>query len=91
MSGRKRNLIRRKEVRRRTSLSNSTIWRGEQANTFPRRVLLDPKAGPQGGVGYYEDEIDQWIIDRIRGTGRPLPIKGGRKAKPAQTDGEAAA
>jgi predicted DNA-binding transcriptional regulator AlpA len=62
-------------VRRRTSLSNSTIDRREKAGTFPVRIQLNPEIGPQGGIGYFEDEIDQWIIDRIRGIGRPLPIR----------------
>jgi hypothetical protein len=54
----------------------------ERAGKFPRRVLLNPDVGPQGGVGWYEDEVEAWIHARVRGIGRPLPIKGGRKPKP---------
>jgi predicted DNA-binding transcriptional regulator AlpA len=75
-----RNIIRRREVKRRTGYSDTTIWRGEQAGKFPRRVLLNPDAGPKGGVGWFEDEIDEWVHNRVRGVNRPLPIQ--RKPKP---------
>jgi prophage regulatory protein len=67
-------IIRKPEVRRRTGYSNTTIWREEKAGRFPRRVQLNPEAGPRGGVGYYEDEVDEWIRRRVRGISGPLPI-----------------
>ena len=75
-----RRIIRRAAVRARTGYSDTSIWRKETAGTFPARVLLNPEKGPQGGVGWFEDEIDQWVHNRVRGIGRPLPIKGGRHA-----------
>jgi predicted DNA-binding transcriptional regulator AlpA len=70
-----RKIIRRAERRRRVPYSDTQIWRMERVGIFPRRVLLNPDAGPQGGVGWYEDEVDQWIHDRVRGGNRPLPIQ----------------
>jgi predicted DNA-binding transcriptional regulator AlpA len=76
-----RRIIRRAEVRRRTGYSDTQRWRLEQEEKFPKRVLLNPDVGPQGGVGWFEDEVDAWVRARVRGVNRPLPIKGGRKPK----------
>jgi prophage regulatory protein len=77
-----RIIIRRAALQRRVPYSYTQIWRLERAGKFPARVLLNPEAGPQGGVGWFEDEIDAWICNRVRGVGRPLSIRGGRKPKP---------
>ncbi len=64
-----RNIIRRAEVRRRTGLSDTTIWRQENRGGFPHRVKLTEG----GSVGWFEDEIDRWVHERIRAGGkRPL-------------------
>jgi predicted DNA-binding transcriptional regulator AlpA len=85
-----RTVIRRREVRRRTGYSDTTIWRMEAAGTFPARFQLNPEAaGPYGAVGWYEDEVDAWIRKRVRGIGEPLPIKGGRKPEPAMQTADA--
>ena len=67
-----RNIIRRPEVRKHTGLSPSQTWRLERAEKFPARVQLGPMA-----VGWYEDEIDVWVEDRIRAGAKqpPLPKK----------------
>ena len=48
-----RRILRKKEVRRRTGYSDTTIWRRERQGTFPARVQLS-----EHSVGWYEDEID---------------------------------
>jgi prophage regulatory protein len=67
---RPRRLIRKQEVLHRTGYSHTTIWRLEKAGLFPLRVQLSPMA-----VGWFEDEVDQWIASRIR--------RGGGVKKPS--------
>jgi predicted DNA-binding transcriptional regulator AlpA len=60
-----RTIIRKKTARARTGLSDVHMWRLEKIDRFPRRVQLSDHA-----VGYYEDEIDDWVHSRIRAAGR---------------------
>lgn len=61
-----RKIIRRKALRDRVPYSDTQIWRMEKAGSFPQRVRLS-----EGGtVGWYEDEVDQWIAARVRAVGR---------------------
>jgi prophage regulatory protein len=69
-----RRIIRKPEVRNRTGLSDAQCWRLEQVEKFPRRVQLGPLA-----VGWYEDEIDEWIHTRIRAGGRQPPLPNRRR------------
>jgi predicted DNA-binding transcriptional regulator AlpA len=70
----RRKIIRRREVCAKTGYSSTTIWRMEGAGRFPRRVLLNPEAGSfNTAVGWYEDEVDEWIQQRIRVAGRLKP------------------
>jgi prophage regulatory protein len=62
-------IIRRREVRRRTGLSETTIWRKERDRTFPQRVKLNADGS---AIGYLEHEVDQWVRDRVRGAGKPV-------------------
>jgi len=52
-------IIRRPEVRRRTSLSDSTLERLERRGAFPRRRRLGPYS-----VGWVESEVTDWIESR---------------------------
>ena len=52
-----RRIIRKVEVCRRTGYSYTTIWRAERRGEFPTRVQLSTHA-----IGWYEHEIDKWII-----------------------------
>ena len=62
------NVLRKRDVVRRTGLSDTTIWRLEKADQFPSRVRITDTR-----VGWFENEVDAWISDRIRGAGkRPL-------------------
>jgi|ERR1051326_3162309 predicted DNA-binding transcriptional regulator AlpA len=66
----KRTIIRGKVVDKRTGLSSTTRWRLEKRNTFPARIQITEG----GSVGYYEDEIDAWIHERVRGGGKRPPL-----------------
>ena len=62
----KRNILRRAEVRRRTGLSDATMWRYERDGKFPKRIVISES----GNVGWYDDEIDRWVHGRIRAGGK---------------------
>jgi predicted DNA-binding transcriptional regulator AlpA len=62
----KRNILRRAAVKKRTGLSDATIWRYERGDKFPKRILLTDS----GRVGWYEDEVDGWVHDRVRAGGK---------------------
>jgi prophage regulatory protein len=49
-------IIRLKDVKELTSLSESSIWRREQEGKFPIRRHLGGRA-----VGWFFDEITQWL------------------------------
>ena len=53
-------LLTKTEVRNRVCYSPQHIARLETAGKFPKRVTLGPNR-----VGWLEEEIDQWIRDRI--------------------------
>lgn len=57
------NIIRKKAVVAKTGLSETTIWREEKAGRFPGRVQITANA-----VGWFEDEINAWVHERIRGS-----------------------
>lgn len=52
-------ILRSREVCRRTGLSRVTLWRLERANSFPKRRQLSRNA-----VGWIAEEIDEWIATR---------------------------
>lgn len=64
-----RRIIRKPEVRRLTSYSDTQIWRMEGDGTFPKRVQLGPMA-----VGWFEDEVLEWIESRVRQGGKRPPM-----------------
>ena len=57
-----RKIISKKETRKASGLSDTTIWREERAGRFPSRVQLTPNR-----VGWYQDEIETWIESRPAG------------------------
>jgi prophage regulatory protein len=65
-----RTIIRKRRVRQKTGLSDTTIWRLEKKGEFPARIQITEG----GSVGYYEDEIDVWIHERVRGGGKRPPL-----------------
>ena len=56
----RRRLIRNAEVRNRSGLSKTSIWRRVRDGTFPKPVKSSP-----GCVAWLEDEIDAWINSRV--------------------------
>ena len=56
MNGIERKILRRAEVIARTGLPRSTIYLKMKMGAFPWRVKLGPHS-----VGWYEDEIQDWI------------------------------
>jgi prophage regulatory protein len=66
-----RRIIRPKVTSERIGYSLTQLWRLERDGKFPRRVRLSPHA-----VGHFEDEVDDWIRNRVRGAGRQvIPIR----------------
>jgi prophage regulatory protein len=59
-------MLRWYEVKERTGLSRSTIWRLEGSGIFPRRRQLGGNS-----VGWVEAEIQEWL------EGRPFAVVGG--------------
>ena len=55
-------LLRFGEVRQRTGLSRSTIWRMERSGVFPKRVKVSVNV-----VAWREDEVTEWIASKIQG------------------------
>ena len=47
------------EVRRRTGLSRTTLWRLESAGAFPSRRQISRRA-----VAWLESEVESWIASR---------------------------
>lgn len=58
----RRRIIRRPTVKDMTGMSISSIDREEKKGNFPQRVSLGANA-----VGWYEDEIQDWVDSRPRG------------------------
>jgi prophage regulatory protein len=57
----RRILLSLRQVIERTGLSGTTIWRMENRGEFPARVQIS-----ENRVGWYEDEIDEFIDSRPR-------------------------
>jgi predicted DNA-binding transcriptional regulator AlpA len=72
-----RNILRNGPVTTRTGLSPSQRWRLEQRGEFPARVQISEMA-----VGWYEDEIDEWVATRPRGGGKQPPLPKSRRQPP---------
>jgi prophage regulatory protein len=58
-------LLRFGEVRQRTGLSRSTIWRMERSGSFPSRIKVSINV-----VAWREDEVSEWIARKIQGRER---------------------
>lgn len=49
------------QVKEKTSLSRSHIWKLEHAGQFPKRFAIGVR-----GVRWLESEIDAWLADRAQ-------------------------
>jgi prophage regulatory protein len=65
-------LLRLPEVRARTGLGRTTLWRRELAGDFPRRRRLGPSA-----VAWLESEVEAWIASRPPAAFNPVAQKPG--------------
>lgn len=54
------SILRLTQVKARTGLSRSTIYLRIAQKRFPKQVALGDRA-----VGWLENEIDQWIAERV--------------------------
>jgi prophage regulatory protein len=70
-------ILRRKQVEVRTGLSRSTIYARVKDGTFPPPISLGAKA-----VGWLQNEVEEWITDRIRGNRSDRPEKTLRRRSP---------
>ena len=68
-----RQIIRGRDLRKLIPFSSTTFWRLERADKFPKRVQLTEG----GAVGWYLDEIEQWMQQRIRAGGKTPPGRKG--------------
>jgi len=65
MDKKPRRLVFKPEVRARTGLSDTTIWRKMREQTFPLSLDMG------GRTAWYEDEIDDWMNSLPRSTLKP--------------------
>lgn len=57
-------ILRFAQVGEKTGLSRATVYRRIRAGTFP--APLDLGEGDHRSLGWLEDEIDAWVVDRPR-------------------------
>ena len=67
---RQKKFIRLPEVLSRTGYGRTTIYRKMEDGSFPKSVKLggppkDPSIFDSRAVAWIEDEVDQWVEDRI--------------------------
>jgi prophage regulatory protein len=67
-------IIRKPRVRELTGYSETQIWRLEKRGMFPSRIQLGVMA-----VGWYEDEVLEWLRTRARGMGKQPPLPKARR------------
>ena len=66
----KHRFIRLPEVLSRTGFGRTSIYRKMEDGSFPKSVKLggppiDPEAFDSRAIAWVEEEIDQWVEDRI--------------------------
>ena len=61
--------VRRPECKRRSGLSDSTIWRLEREGGFPRRRQLAPNI-----IGWLESELEEWLQTRAPVEGKSVSV-----------------
>lgn len=65
-----KKILRKKEVREKTGLGDTTLWRLEKIRKFPARLRLGG-----GAVGWLEEEVEAWIEEKAAERG-PAAIAG---------------
>jgi prophage regulatory protein len=74
-------ILRKPEVRKRTGLSDTALWRLERAGSFPARRQVTPTC-----VGWLESEVDLWV--EARPVGQPAASTEALKGAEAWRKGE---
>ena len=70
-------IIRLKQVKAMTGLSQTTIYRFMSINEFPKQIKLGPKSS-----GWLIDEVDEWIKRQIQiRDNRQIKVKRNGKIK----------
>ena len=70
-------IIRLKQMKAMTGLSQTTIYRFMSINEFPKQIKLGPKSS-----GWLIDEVDEWIKRQIQiRDNRQIKVKGNGKIK----------
>ncbi len=74
MKTRNRRVLRPKEVMARTGLGRTSLWSKSRNpdDSFPSPVQLGVNS-----IGFYEDEIDEWLENRPRVPCRDGSVKAG--------------
>ncbi len=62
--------LRTNQLIEKVGLSRSTIWRLESQGKFPKRRQIGP-----GAVGWLEEEIEQWMLNRPVAENRASALK----------------
>ena len=77
MKTKNRRILRPKEVRSRTGYGRTMLWAKSRDpnDAFPSPVQLGPNS-----IGFYEDEIDEWLETRPRVLCRDGTVKAGLQA-----------
>jgi len=57
-----RNILPVKLAEKKVGVTRLTMWRMEKKGEFPKRVQLTGKK-----IGWFEDELDEWLENRPRG------------------------
>ncbi len=72
-----RRILRPKEVRERTGYGRTMLWlkSRDPDDPFPAPVQLGPNS-----IGYFEDEINEWLENRPRVPCRDGTVKAGLEA-----------
>jgi prophage regulatory protein len=69
-----RRILSPKQVKDKTSFSERHQRRLADEGRFPKPVRLGD--GPHGRIGYIEDEIDRWLVDRVAERDGAKPMNG---------------
>jgi prophage regulatory protein len=68
-----KSILRLKAVIERTGLSKSFIYENQKNGSFPKSVVLGPRA-----IGFYSDVIDNWIAERANVSKADISLNSSR-------------
>ena len=62
-----RRILSKRQLLKIIPLSYPTIWSMMRRDEFPRSIVV----GPNGKVGWYDDEVEEWVESRQRSKLKP--------------------